>query len=172
MFRAFSAQMPLHGQGNGYVWLRLKLCGSIINDSYETRCRKGRRKSRSTGWAAGGRGVPANCPRCFPHRGGYLPIASRGRGVGVSPTPTRRLFKPSASSTPTVPGPSPPPHEPCDSGPAMTPLPQWSAVTKVDWLGGGWPWVSGKLSPVFSPPGWLLTSSQRRLGRLSKSRAP
>ncbi len=30
--------------------------------SYETRCRKGRRKSRSDGWAAAGRGFPANCP--------------------------------------------------------------------------------------------------------------
>ena len=65
------------------------------------RCREGRRKSRSTGWAATGRGFPANCPRCFPHRSGYLPITSRGRGVGVSPTPTRRLNKPSSSSTPT-----------------------------------------------------------------------
>ena len=27
----------------------------------------------------------------------------------------------------------------------------------VQLLGGGWPWVSCKLSPVFSPPGWLLT---------------
>ncbi|MDQ0290805.1 hypothetical protein J3R75_002912 [Oligosphaera ethanolica] len=30
--------------------------------SYETCCRKGRRKSRSNGWAAAGRGFPANCP--------------------------------------------------------------------------------------------------------------
>jgi len=30
--------------------------------SYETRYRKGRRKSRSDGWAAAGRGFPANCP--------------------------------------------------------------------------------------------------------------
>jgi len=52
----------------------------------------------------------------FPTGGGDLPITSLGRGVGVSPTPTRRLIKPSSSSTPTVPtvpGPSPPPHEPC-----------------------------------------------------------
>jgi len=39
----------------------------------------------------------------------------------------------------------------------MTPLPQRSAEIKVEWLGGDWPWVSCKLSPVFSPPGWLLT---------------
>ena len=32
------------------------------SSSYETRCRKGRRKSRSDGWAAAGRGFPANCP--------------------------------------------------------------------------------------------------------------
>ena len=39
--------------------------------SYETRYRKGRRKSRSDGWAAAGRGFPATCPRCFPHQGGH-----------------------------------------------------------------------------------------------------
>ena len=45
----------------------------------------------------------------------------------------------------------------CYSGPAMNPLPQRSAEIKVEWLCGDWPWVSCKLSPVFSPPGWLLT---------------
>ena len=43
----------------------------------------------------------------------------------------------------------------------MTPLPQRSAEIKVEWLGGDWPWVSGKLSPVFSPPGWLLTDYEK-----------
>ena len=125
---ALSALLPLRGQGNGHAWRCTKLYGSIIHDSYETRCRKGRRKSRPDGWAAAGRGFPANCPRCFPHRGGYLPITSRGRGVGVSPTPTRRLMKPSSSSTPTVPSPSSPPARAvrteagsrCYSGPSMT----------------------------------------------------
>ena len=41
----------------------------------------------------------------------------------------------------------------------MTPLPQKSAEIKVEWLGGDWPWVSCKLSPVFSPLGWLLTDA-------------
>ena len=45
----------------------------------------------------------------------------------------------------------------CYFGPAMIPLPQRSAEIKVECLGGGWPWVSCKLSPGFSPPGWLLT---------------
>jgi len=41
----------------------------------------------------------------------------------------------------------------------MAPLPQRTAEVKIEWLGGDWPWVSCKLSPVFSPPGWLLTNS-------------
>lgn len=36
------------------------------------------------------------------------------------------------------------------------PMPQRSPEIKFEWLDGGWPWVSGKLSLVFSPPGWLL----------------
>jgi len=35
----------------------------------------------------------------------------------------------------------------------MTPLPQRSAEIKVEWLGGDWPWVSGKLSPGVFPTG-------------------
>ncbi|MDQ0288065.1 hypothetical protein J3R75_000172 [Oligosphaera ethanolica] len=65
---ALSALLPLRGQGNGHAWLRTKLYGSIVHDSYETRCRKGRRKSRPDGWAATDRGFPANCTRCFPTR--------------------------------------------------------------------------------------------------------
>ena len=44
-------------------WAVKKAGGTTnINHSYETRCHKGRRKSRSNGWAAAGRGFPANCP--------------------------------------------------------------------------------------------------------------
>jgi len=50
-------------------------------------------------------------------------------------------------------------------------LPQRSAEIKIEWLGGGGPWVSCKLSPVFTPPEWLLTDYVSRpwSGRLAHS---